>query len=123
MNTQTNIDPQQSQPKGSTVAIKGADQAKKEPPKFIEKVIEKVEEVLTSPAAKSIPEEKKEEKLLPQQKTYQQEEPVTPEQAQTQGSLGGSSEYELPKGTTITLPDGNAFETQTESKITKKGGE
>ena len=101
----------------STIPLTGMEQAKKGPPKFIERVIEKVEEVLTTPAAKSVSETKKTEALPPQPKKIAAQQPIDPEQAQVQGSLGGRSEYELPKGTTITLPDGHAFETNTKSKL------
>jgi hypothetical protein len=94
----------------STIPVKGAEDAKKKPPKFIERVIDKVEEALTAPASKST----KGTKPKPQQQT--------PEQADMQGSLGGSREYVLPRGTTITLPDGKAFETQAESILIKKQG-
>jgi hypothetical protein len=93
----------------STIPVKGAEDAKKKPPKFIERVIDKVEAALTAPAN---PGNKKQEEK-PKSK------PQPPEQAQMHGSLGDSKEYVLPRGTTITLPDGKAFETQVNRKLIK----
>ena len=115
------------------IPVTGAEEAKKKPPKLIEKVIEKVEEVLTAPVSQSggeqkgngpMPQEMQSQKTPTKPtKSEPPKQQKTPEQAQMQGSLGGESEYVLPKGTTITMPDGTAFETQTESTLIKKGGE
>jgi hypothetical protein len=102
-----------------TIPVKGTEEAKKKPPKLIERVIDKFEEVLTAPVEPQSKGEEKPKKPMPQS----QKQPQNPEQAQMQGSLGGQSEFVLPKGTTIRLPDGNEFETQTESTLAKKGGE
>lgn len=113
MNTMPQANYQQQQ-SSSSVPLSGEEKAKKEPPKIIEKVIESVEEFLTKPAkSQSKPQQKTERQLSPNQDT-------SGEQAASQADAGPSlSEVELPKGTTITLPDGKAFETQTESKISK----
>lgn len=113
MNIMTQANSQQPSP--TSVPVKGAGKAQKEPPKFIEKVIDKVEEFLTKPAA-GVPASQN-PKAAPSQK--QQTQPETPEDAQEQGNLGERKEYVLPKGTTITLPDGKSFETHTESKLSK----
>lgn len=122
MNSTANIDPQVNpqQP----IQVKGAEKAKKEPPKFIEKVIDKVEDLLTKPVNN-----KPQVQQLgqnPSSPPKQAQNQVQPEQAQQQSQqtqvAGEVNEVALPKGTTITLPDGKTFETQTESTI-KKGGE
>jgi hypothetical protein len=94
------------------IPMKGVTQAKKNPPKLIEKMIDKVEEFLTTPAE-------------PLPKPPQDEQKITASDQQTQAQSSEEvDEVGLPKGTTITLPDGKAFETQTESTIRKvKGGE
>ena len=78
---------------------------------------------MTSPVEPQSKGEEKPKKGAMQHPLQQPKQPQTPEQAQMQGSLGGQSTFMLPKGTTIRLPDGNEFETQTESMLTKKGGE
>lgn len=106
----------------ANIPLINEDQAKRKPPKLIEKVVSKVEEALTAPADhKPVSEGKvkpKQPQLQSQQQLPQSPSPK-PQQAQMQGSLGGSSEYVLPKGTTIKLPDGKEFETHTKSKIKK----
>ncbi len=77
------------------IRMKGVASAQKKPPKLIEKVIDKVEKMLTQPADQAQP---------------------THTKPQTQNS-NEVNEVSLPKGTTITLPDGKAFVTQTISFI------
>lgn len=77
------------------IRMKGVASAQKKPPKLIEKVIDKVEKMLTQPADQVQPKHTK---------------------PQTQNS-NEVNEVSLPKGTTITLPDGKAFVTQTISFI------
>lgn len=105
------------------VPMTGTNKAKKEPPKLIEKVVDSLEEFLTKPAKQSKSQSKSDDPVDAVNAQIVKEQlkskPPNPEEAQAQGSLGGKSEYTLPKGTLIRLPDGKEFETHTESKITK----
>lgn len=83
------------QPDAQPIRMKGVATAQKKPPKLIEKVIDKLEELLTQPADQVQPKQTK---------------------PQTQHTTE-VNEVSLPKGTTITLPDGKAFVTQTISFI------
>lgn len=110
----------------NTAAVPMTDtkKAKKEPPKLIEKVVDSLEEFLTKPAddAKSNSKSKPVDPVdaVNAQIVKQQiKKAPNPEEAQAQGNLGEKSEYTLPKGTLIRLPDGKEFETHTESKLSK----
>lgn len=83
------------------IRMKGVASAQKKPPKLIEKVIDKLEEMLTQPADQAQP-------------TDQTQPKHTEPQTQNSNEV---NEVSLPKGTTITLPDGKAFVTQTISFI------